>query len=101
FGPLDRVPRLRATGRSPDGELLVEVFEQKESVFSSFKIGILVRIYDKRGKLLFDKFIFEDCWWYFDVGDMYSGVEFTNDEIHVGPGYSPEDYFPIKRADLK
>jgi len=101
FGPLDRAPRLRATGRSPDGELLVKVFKQQQSLFPVFRVGIHVRIYDRQNNLLFDKFIFEDGWWHWDVGDMYSSVEFTKDEIHVGPGYSPGDYYAIKRAELK
>src|SRR5258705_12400289 len=54
-GPLDSVPRKRASATSPDGALTVEVFKQRLSLFPKLRVGILVRVTDQTNKPLYEK----------------------------------------------
>ena len=101
IGPLDSIPRLRATAQSPDGSLLVNVYKQRLALYPKPRVGILVRIYENGEKLVYEKIIFEDGLWDHDIGEMYQNIYFNDSEILIGPKYSPEENFVIKRADLK
>jgi hypothetical protein len=100
FGPLDSIPRLRANAVNTDRTLSVKVYKKRLSSFSTTGVGILVRVYDGQNNLLYDKVVFEDGWWDADVGEMYSKIVFAGDEIKIGPKFSPDDYFVIKKSDL-
>jgi hypothetical protein len=98
-GPLDSVPRKRASATSPDGALTVEVFKQRLSLFPKLRVGILVRVTDQTNKLLYEKIIFEEGWWNADIGEMFKQITFSGDEIRIGPMFSPDEYFTIRRPD--
>lgn len=100
FGPLDNIPRLRVFATSPDKALIVKVFKKRLSFYPSIRVGILVNIHNNQNTLLYDKVIFEDGWWNDDIGEMYSQILFVNEEIWVGPKFSPDDYYVIKKSDL-
>ncbi len=59
-----------------------------------------MRIWETNGNLIYDRIIFEDDWWNGDIDDMYSKIVFENDEIRIGPKFTPDDYFVIKKTDL-
>lgn len=101
FGPLDKIPRLRVSAISPDKTLIVKVYKQRLSFYPTLRVGISVNIYDNQNTLLYDKVIFEDGWWNADIGEMYSQISFVNDEIRIGPKFSPDDYYVIKKSELR
>lgn len=100
IGPLDTVPRNRISTESPDQVLTVQVVKKRVSL-CPLRVALIARIYDDKDSLIFEKQIFEDGWWNEDVGEMYSKVVFVGDEILIGPGFSPDEYFIIKKSDLR
>ena len=63
-------------------------------------VGILVRVYDGQNNMVYDKVVFKDGWWDADVGEMYSKILFADNEIKIGPKFSPDDYLVIKNTEL-
>ena len=100
-GPIDRIPRIWASATSPDGTFTVKVYKKRLALLPTNRVGILVRIWNKQGQLVYDRIIFQDNWWYYDIGDMYKNIVFDRDEIRVGPKFTPDDYFVIKKSELK
>jgi hypothetical protein len=101
FGPLDSIPRLRASAISPDRSLTVKVYKQRLALYPNLRVGVLVKIYDEEGRKIYDKIIFEDGWWNEDIGEMYTRIMFNDSEILIGPKFSPDEYYIIKKDDLK
>lgn len=101
FGPIDHIPRIRAVSKSPDGALVVRVYKKRLSLLPTVRTGILVRILDARQDVLYERIIFEDSWWHHDFEDMYTQIVFEGDEIRIGPKFTPNDYFVIKRTELR
>jgi hypothetical protein len=99
-GPLDSVPRLRASAKSPDGLITTRVYKQRLALYPILRVGILVRISDNQEVVLYERVIFEDSWWNEDIGEMYKYIAYEGDEIRIGPKYSPKEYFVIKRSEL-
>lgn len=99
-GPLDPIPRLRASATSPDGSLTVKVYQNRIVLFPPRGVRVVVKVFNKQGETVYEKNVFEDGWWH-DVGLMYNKIDFEADEIRVGPKQRVEDYFVIKRAELK
>lgn len=100
FGPVDSIPRERASELCYNEEIKVTISEKRLSSIPVSRVGILVRITDQRGTVLFDQIIFEDGWWYEDIGEMYKNVRCTDDAIFIGPKFDPEDYYKIPRSTL-
>ena len=100
-GPIDHIPRLRVSATSPDQALTVSVYKKQLAFFPQGRVGILVRVWETNGNLIYDRIIFEDDSWNWDIGDMYSKIAFENDEIRIGPKFTPDDYFVIRKAELR
>ena len=99
-GPLDPVPRLRASATNPDGSLTVKVYQKRPDLFPPMGVAVVVKVFNRQGETVYEKTVFEDGWWH-DVGEMYKKIYFDADEIRVGPKQLWTDYFVIKRAELK
>jgi hypothetical protein len=100
-GPLDKIPRLRVSATNQDKTLVVKVYKKRLSFYPKLRVGILVNIYDNQDTLLYDKVIFEDGLWDHDIGEMYSEILFVDDEIWIGPKFTPDEYYVIKKSDLR
>ena len=88
FSPLDRGPldyraRLEATAESPDKELTVKVFRQRNPTYSAF-VGaeMYVKVYDRDGGLLYDKLIGSDGAWS-ELNGAFQKIEFDGDFIRL------------------
>jgi len=101
IGPIDHVPRLYAFAKSPDGTLIVRVLKKRLSLWPNVRMGILVRISNRQDEVLYERIIFEDSWWDYDIGEMYKQIVFDQDEIRIGPKFTPDDYFVVKKSELR
>jgi hypothetical protein len=101
-GAVDYIPKVRASAMSPDGHLVVTVYERRitpRPIFPS--MGAYVRVTDRNGKRLFQDWVYEDDDWDDTVGYSYNEIKFDGDEIRIGPDpYNPNKVFTIRRSDL-
>lgn len=102
-GLLDYIPRLRASAQSPDGELTVQVYQQRLAPGPVFaRMGAVAKVYDRGGTLVYEEVIFHDDDWDDTVGSAYKRITFEGDEILIGPGfYDSRRAFVIRKADLR
>ncbi len=100
FGPVDTIPRVRATGLCDGGRLRVNVYQQRLRVLPTSRVAIVVRITDASSNLLFERTVFEDGWWHQDIGDMYSKVQCAEDAVYVGPKFDPRDFYRISKTEF-
>ncbi|HKQ75770.1 MAG TPA: hypothetical protein VJ810_18880 [Blastocatellia bacterium] len=100
FGPLDPIPRFKASGVCADDGLKITVYQKRISSIPVSRVGVLVRITDPNQNKLFEKIIVEDGWWYWDFENLYTEVKCDKDTISIGPGFDPKDYYKIPRADI-
>ncbi len=101
-GALDYIPKVRATATSPDGELVVTIYERRIMPRPIFpRMGAYVRVEDREGKRLFQEWVYQDDDWDDTVGYSYNKINFDGDEIHIGPDpYNPRKKFVIRRSEL-
>lgn len=100
FGPLDSIPRLHASARSPDGALTVRVYRKRVSLPPSPEIDMIARVYDRQGTLIYEQKIYQEALWS-ELDDLFRNITFEDDEIRIGPKFSPEEYVVIREADFK
>lgn len=94
------VPRLRISATSPDNRLVVKVYRKQLGLIPAAGYEVIVRVSDERDKLLYDRGIFQESGWDAGIGEMYSKVIFVGDDIWVGPKFSPDEFFIIRKSDL-
>ena len=99
FGPLDSLPRLHASAQRPDGALTVKVYRQRVSLAPSSEIDLIAKVYDRRGHLVFEEKIFQEGMWS-ELDTLCRDIVFVGDSIRIGPGFDPDWYYVIERADL-
>jgi hypothetical protein len=102
-GLLDYIPRLRASAKSPDGELSVMVYQKRLMPRPFFpRMGAIAKVYDRKGNLVYEKIIFHDDDWDDTLGGAFKNISFDGDEIRIGPGfYDSSQVYVIRRSDLK
>jgi hypothetical protein len=99
FGPIDTLPRLHASASSSDGALTVNVYRKRIAPFPSHGVDVIVKIYDKQQKLIYENTIGGDAVWD-ELNLLYREIIFKDDEIRVGKK-SGGDYYIIRRSNLK
>ena len=102
-GLVDYIPRLRVSAKSPDGQLIVRVYQQRLSPRPFFpQMGAVAKIYDKNEHLLYEKIIYHDDDWDDTVGLAYKEVSFNGEEILIEPrAYEPSNAYVIRKSDFK
>lgn len=101
-GLIDYIPQLRASAQSPDGKLIVSVYQQRlfPRPFSE-RMGAFARITDRNGNLLYEEVIYHDDDWDDTVGNAFNKITFEANEIHISPGaYDSSKIFIINKSDL-
>jgi hypothetical protein len=98
-GPLDHIPRLHASAQSPDGTLTVKVYRQTVS-FTRPEYDVIAKVFDRRGNLVYERKIYQESMWS-ELDNLYRNITFEGDEIHIGPKFSADEYFVIKRSELR
>jgi len=80
-GPLDYRARVEASAESPDKQLTVKVLRQRNPSYSAF-VGaeMYVKVYDRDGRLLYDKLIGRDGAWS-ELNGAFQKIEFDGDSI--------------------
>jgi hypothetical protein len=82
-GPSGFNPQLEAEAPSPDGELIVRVYRQRNPHYSgTFGAEMHARIYDRSGRLLADQMIGSDGSWT-ELENSYKQIEFDRDTIRI------------------
>lgn len=101
-GMIDYIPQLRVSAQSPDGELIVSVYQQRLFPRPFFpRMGAFARITDRNGNLLYEEVIYHDDDWDDSVGSAFNKIAFEVNKIHISPGvYDPNKIFVIDRSDL-
>jgi hypothetical protein len=100
-GPMDFEPRLEASAVSPDNNLTVKVFRQRDPSYSRFRGAfVFVQVYDNQGRVLYRGEFGSDGWW----SELDSGYEigFGKGEVRVTrlwcPRCGPGPYDKIIRV---
>ena len=101
-GMIDYIPQLRASAKSPDGELTVSVYRHRLFPRPFFpRMGAFARIINRNGDLLYEKVIYHDDDWDDTVGNAFNKIDFEANEIRISPGaYDPNKPFIINESDL-
>lgn len=101
-GLVDFIPQLRASAKSPDGELTVSVYQKRITPRPLFaRMGAYVEVVDQKGALVFEKEIYHDDDFDDTVGGAFKEISFEGDEIRIGPGaYDQNKLFTIMRSEL-
>jgi len=100
FGPLDSVPRMHASAISPDGSLKVEVYRKRVSLLPNSQIDMIAKVKDGKGNLLYEKVVLQEGMWS-ETENLYLNIVFAGDEIQLRPGWGDDDFYSIRRSDLK
>ena len=98
-GPIDHIPRLHASAQSPDGVITVKVFRQTVS-FTRPEYDVIAKVFDQHGNLVYERKIYQESMWS-ELDNQYRNITFQGDEIRIGPKFSADEYFVIKRSELK
>lgn len=103
MGLHDFIPVLRTSAQSPNGEITVEVYQQRLFPRPFFpRMGAITKVYNKQRNLVFDEVIYSDNDFDDTVGEAYKHISFVGDEIQISPGpYIRERSFVIKISNLK
>ncbi len=103
MGLHDFIPVLRTSAQSPNGEITVEVYQQRLFPRPFFpRMGAIAKVYNKQGNLVFDEVIYTDNDFDDTVGEAYKHISFVEDEIQISPGpYIRDRPFIIKISNLK
>ena len=82
-GPLDYLLRLESSAESPDGELTVKVYRQRDTTNSRY-VGaeMFARVYDRNGRLLFETVIGTEGAWD-EMNGAFENIEFQEDTIRI------------------
>lgn len=82
-GPLDYLPRLESSAESPDGELIVKVYRQRDASNSRY-VGaeMFARVYDKNERLLYETVIGTEGAWD-EMNNAFKDIEFKEDTIRI------------------
>lgn len=101
-GMIDYIPQLRASAQSPDGKLIVSIYQQRLFPRPFFpRMGAFARVTDRNGNLLYEKVIYHDDDWDDTVGNAFNKITFEANEIRISPGvYEPNKPFVINESDL-
>lgn len=98
FGPLDYRPRLQAYAESHDGALTVKVFRQRNPEYSLYVgVEMYVRVYDRDGRMLYEKLIARDGAWD-ELNGAYKNITFDGNLIRINHYWNKVHV--INRSDL-
>jgi hypothetical protein len=98
-GPLDYNPRLVASAESPDKTLSVKVFRQRNPSHSRY-VGaeMFARVYDERGRLIYEKLIGSDGAWS-ELDDAFENIDFEGESIRISQLWGRSHV--INKSELK
>lgn len=81
-GLIDYIPQLRVSAQSPDGELIVSVYQQRLFPRPFFpRMGAFARVTDRNGNLLYEEVIYHDDDWDDTVGSAFNKIAFEANKI--------------------
>jgi hypothetical protein len=82
--------------------MTVTVYQQRLMPRPFFpRMGAIVKVYDRRGKTIYENTIFHDDDWDDTLGDAFNKIDFEGDEIRITPGsYDRNKAYVIRRSDL-
>jgi hypothetical protein len=100
YGPFDSIPRLHASAQSPDGAFTVKVYRKRVSHPPAPRIDVIAKVFDQQSNLIYEKKIYDEGSWS-ELDNLFRNITFENDEIRIGPKFSPDEYVVIRKLDLK
>jgi hypothetical protein len=101
-GVFDYVPRLRAQATSPDGALIVKVYQKRLMPRPFFpRMGAVAQVYNQSGNLVYQNTFFRDSDLDDTLANAFRQISFEGDEIVIGPGfYDARLVYVIQRSTL-